>query len=236
MVMLPMLALLIYQPFAVLFALVTLIRSYFRDIKNYLWMGVLVLIVSFMTIIYQGRLVFEIAWALIPIWALASVEVGRHIKFPHLPLVVSGQAGLIIILSILFWQISLRPQLGNLTWVVLLIIPIIVVFSVVLIGLGWTWNAAKEGVVLGIILILNIFLISIMFRVSFAKQNKPSELWTPKPGPGQIHLLEKTLNNLALLHSGREDSIPILSLVDAPSLVWILRNFPNTTISDQITK
>jgi len=230
----PLLALLSYQPLAVLFALITLVRGFLNDNRKYQWLGVLVLFISVMTLLYPGRLVYDVAWALVPIWALASVEVARHIKIPKPPLVAFGQAGLIIVLSILFWQISLRPQSGNSTWVVMIIIPVIIILSIILIGLGWTWDAAKGGVIWGLILILNVYLLSTMVRASFNQQNSPKELWTPKPGPGQIQLIEKSLNNLALLHSGREDSIPILSLVDSPSLAWILKDFPNVTFSDQL--
>jgi len=230
----PLLALLFYQPLAFLFAIVTLVRGILTNNKKFHWIGIWVLIIGVITVIYPGRLVYDVAWALVPIWVLASVEVARHLKITKPLLAAVGQAVLIIILSILFWQISLRPQLNNLSWVALIIIPLIIILSVILIGLGWNWRSAKKGVIWAFILMLNVYLFSAMIRASYIQQNSPKELWTPKPGTGQIQLIEKSLNNLSLLHSGREDSIPILSLVDSPSLVWALEDFPDVTFSEQL--
>jgi hypothetical protein len=57
-------------------------------------------------------------------------------------------------------------------------------------------------------------------------------LWTPSPGPGQVSLLENTIRELAIIYSGQEDSIRIVTSVESPSLNWMLKRFTHV---DQVS-
>ena len=57
------------------------------------------------------------------------------------------------------------------------------------------------------------------------RPNTPLEFWTPTPTTRNSELFTKTLHELALSQTGHANYLEIVSLVDTPSLRWVLRDF-----------
>jgi len=57
--------------------------------------------------------------------------------------------------------------------------------------------------------------------------NQPHEMWFPSYGTGQVELFSKTLQDLSKHNTGFNNHIDIVSMVDTPSLRWVLRDYPN---------
>jgi hypothetical protein len=166
---------------------------------------------------------------LLPIWGLAGIEISRYFRIPESSLAAFGQAGIVFVLSVLFWLIGRGPFSGEFTGLILVAIPMLAVLTTILIGMGWSWDAARSGVIWGLGLILGTYMMAAMSWASQRGHNDPAALWMPNPGTGQAALLEGTLQELGIMQNGRPDSIQVLSLVDTPSLRWMLRNIKEVT-------
>jgi hypothetical protein len=225
----PILAAISYQPLALVFGMVTVVRGWLCGDRKVRWLSLWVFVVFILSLVYPGRTVYDIAWALIPLWALAAIELARYLRIPLDTLEAFGQAAIIFVLGVLFWLTSLNPLQGEYTWLILVIVPILGVATIGLIGMGWSWEAARFGGMWGLSLILMIFVLATMFGVSQVRPNRAQELWSPSPGTVQAGLLQQTLGELAIIQNGRDDWIDIVSLVQAPSLQWTLRNYSSVT-------
>jgi hypothetical protein len=225
----PILAVVTYQPLALILAFIAAVRGWARGENKIRWLSVWVLVVLLSSLSYPGRVVYDAAWTLLPLWALAAVELARYLKLPQPSTAAYGQAGIIFVLGALFWLISLYPDSSNSTWLILVVVPVLVVLTTILVGLGWSWEAARSGLIWGLSAVFGIYVLAAMFGASQVVPNSPRELWTPSPGIEQAAMLESTLQELAIIQNGREDSIQIVSLVDAQSLKWALRDFSEVT-------
>jgi hypothetical protein len=225
----PSLAVIFYQPLALIFALIAAVRAWIGGKSREQWLSIWLLAALILTVFYSQRSVFDAIWAIVPLWALASLELGRYIRIPDLPLPAFGQAGLLFVLGVIFWLVSTSSGLGELTWLVLLAVPVLAALTTVFVGLGWSWDSARTGAAWGVGLLLGLYTLSAAFGTAQRGQNSPAEFWYPPPGTGQAALLRETLAELALVDHGREDWIEVVSLVDSPSLKWLLRDIREVT-------
>jgi hypothetical protein len=219
----PVLALVFYQPFALIFALITVGRGWLVGKNRDRWLSIWLLMALSITVVYSQRAVYDAIWAFLPLWALASIELARYCKIPQAKAAAFGQTGLLVVLGVIMWLVSVGPGLGEYTLLVLLVIPVLGILTTIFIGLGWSWDAARSGAVWGISLLLGAYLLSATFSASQLKQNSPVELWYPLPGTGQAEYFRETLGELALIETGRKDWIQTVSLTDSQSLRWLLR-------------
>lgn len=225
----PVLAVVFYQPFATLFALITITRAWKGGKKRDCWLGIWLLTSLTWTVVYSQRHVFDSIWTLLPLWALASIELARYLRIPDKPIAALGQAGLLFVLGVIFWLVSISPGDRELTWLILLVIPVLALLTTFLFGLGWSWYTARTGTVWGICLFFGMYVLSATFGASQQNQNSPREFWYPTPGTGQADLLRETMSELALIERGRDDWIQTASLIDSASLRWVLRDIHEVT-------
>jgi len=209
----PLLALVFYQPLAVIFGLVAVGRGWIVADKISrglsLWLAAAVLL----PMLSPGRQVLDVAWALLPLWALAGRELQRYLDIPWPRAAAFGQAAVVFVLAVLLWMVGLRLPAEGPAWLIMAIVPALIVLTTILVGLGWSHPAAQSGLVWGLSAALGAYGISAMVGVSQLRPNSPQELWTPPPAPGQADLLVATLEELALIQNGRSDSLDIVELV-----------------------
>jgi hypothetical protein len=229
----PLVTLIAYQPLAMVFAIAAVIRGWLSNDSVSRWLSIWLLVVVFFSGIYPGRQVADIAWGLIPLWILAAKEIPRNFKIPNegIPAFVLG--GIVFVLCVLFWLMSLSPAPINLTWVILVIVPLLILLSTLLVGLGWSWDAARRGSIWGLSVAASLYVIAAMIGSSQLRFNRPEEFWTPSPGTVQAGLLEDSLSDLGLIQNGRTDWLDIVSTVDQSSLKWVLKSYSNVHFVSQ---
>jgi len=225
----PILALVFYQPLALVFAVIATVRGWINKENRSRWLSIWVIAALVFTVIYPGRYVYDVIWAVIPLWTLAALEIVRYLKMPENLAAAFGQATIVFVLGALFWLVSLNLHSGEFTWLVLVIVPLLVVLTTFLIGMGWSWDAATSGFIWGLCLVFGSYILASAFSATQRNPNDPRELWTPPPGIEQAVLLESTLQELGLIQNGRDDWIQIVSLDDSASLRWLLRDFSDVT-------
>lgn len=235
-------ALIIYQPLALIFGLITSVRIFFswKNQNSPAWLLLWATMAFILAIIYPSHQISDLIWMLVPIWALASLELAKYIRPSENSLISLGQASLIFILLALFWLTlaglgravpgtsDIIARLG-----ILIGILALGILTSVLISLGWSYDIAQKGLIWGLGAGLTIYLISALWSASQLHTNYPVDLWDPTPGTGQATLMMQTLGDLSEWQTGFRNQIEIASEVDTSSLRWQLRNFPNVQFLSQ---
>jgi hypothetical protein len=183
---------------------------------------------------YPGRQVFDVIWAIVPLWGLAALALSHQIQKSQNQIVSVTLAGAIFMLLVLFWLVSLNLLPGTPTWLILVVVPLLIILTTALVGMGWSWETGQRGLAWGTGAALSVLVLAATFGVSQMRPNSAREFWSPTPATVQAVLLENTLKELAVTQNGREDELDILSLVDSPSLRWVLRVFQNVKFSTNL--
>lgn len=244
-------ALLVFQPLAVLFTLVSLgrwllHRFQFSSSKPYplllplYWMLASLLL----SLIYPSRQIQDLVWVLVPLWMLAAEGLAEYLLQPKPHLITAVQAGIILLLAALFWNTliattnQLIPQ-SNLPWQliqagILASMLLLGALTTALVALGWSWQISRDGLVWGLTAALLIYSTSALWGAAQLRANEPHELWGQPPGAGQVQLVMQTLHDLSNWHTGLENKIELVSTVDTPSIRWALRDFTAAHFTSEI--
>ncbi len=236
-------ALLVYQPLAVIFGLIGGIRSW-RRVEPFDRLLSLWTLASFLLVlVYPSRQASGLCWTLLPLWILAARQVARYLvvdAWQRLP--VLSLAGLTVIIAIFTWLNLLSISNGMLNhfpvqnrWLAFALGLVIVLIGVVLAFWGWSAEAAGKGITWGICLSLVLYLV---LSTTYAANLRPTptpELWSADAYIPEASRVVKILDFLSDTHAGRTGSLDIAVLgVPSPALRWTLRNYAQTTFTDQI--
>lgn len=234
--------LLVFQPFALFFGVVGAARwlaDRFEENNRYgvsllipiIWTAILLV----MLLLYPARQVSDLAWVLVPLWALAAWELQRYLPEKGTSPISIILASFVFILYALFWNtliafdqplFTLGAVTINFRAAVAVGILAMTALTIILVSLGWSWRVARLGLVWGTTAACTLYLLSLTWGASQLRPNTPQELWNLGPGGGQAALFEKTLNDLSARNVGYRHQIDILTTVDTPSMRWVLRNYP----------
>jgi len=250
-------ALVAYQPLAVLFGLVAVVRGWLQRRKRYIRLSLWLLTATLVTLLYPARQVGDLAWILIPLWALAALELSSHTRiFNEERREVAGMAILVLILLSFSWLdysgIALDPlNPGNITsnalqiggtvlfenlpptrYVLLVSVLLLLAVSVLMVALGWSARTARLGSVWGLTLALGIYSLGMAWGATGLRTSNGWELWWPDKRPAQADLLLATINEQSEWSTGDTMSQDVTLLdVDSPALEWLLRGRSLHTVS-----
>jgi hypothetical protein len=238
-----LIALLVFQPFALMLALIGIIRWLIgQNLEEYphplslLFLLLWIIFSLLICFLYPGRHVSNLIWTLVPLWILAAIALKGYIPQGKPNTISLLQAGLILVLLALFWNtlIATSQIATSTTWEMIglrfgILIGIISLggLTTVLVSLGWSWETSRNGLMWGLIIAFSIYLTSVMWGASQLRANQPPELWSHPPATGQADLLMDTMGGLSRWKTGLTEQIDGISLVDTPSLRWVLRDYPN---------
>ncbi|MBM3180957.1 MAG: hypothetical protein FJZ86_11455 [Chloroflexi bacterium] len=226
------LSLLVYQPLAVLLALIAIIRGWangsFRIIPLSIW-----LLVSFLLAIFlPSRQIGDLAWALIPLCVLAAMELGRSVTiFPEERREVIG----VVLLTAFIWTFAWLDFSG-LVWLsadsreytmrlaLLIGALILLLLSLLLVAAGWSIRTARLGGLWGLALVLGVLGLGGTFGSAGLRGLAHPELWRPPSMPMQADLLQATVREISELGLGNDFSAPVvITGINSSALEWALR-------------
>ncbi|NJD58981.1 MAG: hypothetical protein FIA98_06230 [Anaerolineae bacterium] len=236
-------SLLVYQLIAVLFGLIGAGKAWLGyrsepDVRRVMvGLSIWVVIAIILPFIYVGRQVSDLSWALVPLWALASLEISRSFlggeeRDTYL---VAGALGVLLsIFAVIGWFNFLA--IGRYQANILLYAAIIAgafLLGLVAVLLVMTAFSSKEansaaslGMVWSLCLMLGLFLFAGSWGMSIVRQNGAQELWSSSPTPGQVGQLMQTLTDLSSWNTGLRDQLEVVDMTGSPAMQWALRDFP----------
>jgi hypothetical protein len=241
-------SLLVYQPIVLIIGIMGALRTWFgtwedQHVRQMVaGLSIWALVAFLLPWLYAGRQVGDIAWVLIPLWALAAIELSHSLLADEdraTRLVAAGLALLLFVFAVIGWINLLsigRYQVNVLLyWGIIIGAFLLGSIAVLLVIAGWSSKAAKLGVVLSLTVLFGLQLISNTWGMAIVRQNGAQELWNIAPTTGQADLLMQTLMDLSRWNTGLRDQLEVVILSDSSALKWALRDFPNahykTTLS-----
>jgi hypothetical protein len=242
-----------YQPLLFFFGLAGVARAWIARHPQYntmRWLSLWALFALAAAMLYPARQVTDLAWALIPLWALTAMEIEWDLSSiglrAHKPIAL-GQAALIFLLLAFAWfaMASLRNFSGDMQQIgfrsaILLIIGAAAMAAVTtsLVALGWGWRTARLGMVWGLTLSLGLYMLSAMWGSAGLRAINSDvigqDLWSTASTTTQADLFSKTMTDLSEWNAGQNDTLQVVSTVDFPSIKWVLRNWRQVSFTREI--
>jgi hypothetical protein len=233
-------SLLVYQLIVVIFAIIGALRAWFGHWEDQqtrlllVGLSIWAVVALLLPLLYAGRQVGDLAWALIPLWALAAMEISRAFlaeEDMNTRLVGAGLGLLLGIFAVIGWMNLL--SIGRYQTEIVIYAAIIAgsfilgLVAILLVMAGFSVNAAKLGVIWSLVILLGLFLISNAWGMSIVRQNGAQEMWGITPSTGQADQLMTTLSDFSSWNTGLRDQLVVISLTDSTALRWALRDYPN---------
>jgi len=242
-------ALVAYQPLAVLFGLIAVVRGWWQGRRRYIRLSLWVLTASLVALFYPARQVGDLAWMLVPLWALVALELSNHARiFYEERREVAGVVSMVTILLIFSWLayagIALDPRnpvnatsnvlrFGDTVllesfpptrYVLLIGVLLLLGVSLMMVALGWSARTARLGGVWGLTLALGIYSLGMSWGATGLRTPNGWELWWSDRQPDQAGLLLMTVNEQSEWSTGDDMSQDVTLLdINSPALEWLLR-------------
>jgi hypothetical protein len=236
-------ALMVYQLPAVILAIVTLVRGILKRNDLVISLGIWLFVTLVFALANPYRQVTDLAWALLPLWALAALEVSLHLN-PIADGAWETLGMMAFTLAILafaaqnFTTLALAPvddSTIQLRWIILLGSLVLLVFSIVMVAFGWSVAVAVQGSVWGGLVVLAVYGLAVSMAAGGLRTYRTIELWTSGYLVKQADALGRQMQDLSRWKMGAEDSLDVtVAGVDSPGLHWALRDW-NTTFTDSLT-
>jgi hypothetical protein len=229
----------IYQPMAVIFGLIALVRGLLRREVLSLRLGCWFVVTLLLALAYPERGPADLAWPLIPLWVLAAIEMARHFDkgetdvWEILGMFVLTVAILVFVgMDMTSMGRNNDPQMVSQRLIQLAGALGLLAASIVLVALGWSASVARLGSVCGAMLALGVYTFAMMWSAAGLRPERTFELWSGDPVVMQSDILLQTMNDLSDYDQGVIGSLPVaITGVDSPALRWLLRSWK---ISDGI--
>jgi hypothetical protein len=253
-------AFIVYQPLAVLFGIIGMIRFKNWNTPIFRMLGYWFFVSLGLTLAYPSRQVSDLIWVLLPLWGMAGFELVRYFRpTPSESRVVAwGQATLILVFMIFFWlnlaslsalgPVSIPPdwnitelnlldqnsRIYVLRIIVAFVVPVFAASSIVLVSSGWPMEEAVRGTVWGALIFLSLYLIAASWSAGHIRDRAANELWAPNPTAGYSELLSKTLGDLSEMNTGIRDAMEVVYQIESSSLKWVLRDMSQARFARQL--
>jgi hypothetical protein len=239
-----LLAFFAYEALGIFLAILSLVRGYRtksrRILRLGLWLGVALLLAVFY------RQPGELVWVILPLLALAAMELSRAFNIFAEERVEVGVVVLVLmILLVYIWfdvsKIALDPinnlaptalplfgrifQLAGAAYIILLGAFLIIILCVTFVAFGWSTRTAWLGTTWAFVIFLGVYSLGAAWGASGLRAQNGIEFWTPDPAPVQANLLRSTLDDISEFSLGHDKAQPVTVMgIASPALEWILRD------------
>jgi hypothetical protein len=190
-------------------------------------------------ILYPGRQINDLVWAVVPIWILAcrqmillvpsefedddfgyTLGLGIFIFLVMCFVLLNGLTLLNQGVDVQAFQIRMVAVIGGL---------VIILLSAILARWGWSEAIASYGLAWSLSAFLFVSMLGVTWTSLNYSKNKGMEMWTKAPAIGEADLLLKTIGDVSEWSKGDRTVIDIAVLQqESTALKWLMRNLPNT--------
>ena len=185
--------------------------------------------------INPSRQIVDWVWTLVPLYSLAAFGLEEVIKnFSRdgwiLKLFQSMATMALLVFSFLNFLghvAAIKPVDSEMNAILGIILPLILLVVVtILIGWGWSLQAARQGFLMGIGFILVVITFGSAWKGAGLGPRPEAELWRSDAFPVGRDLFMNTVDDLSLWNTTQKNGIDVVLLKQKqPSLQWVLRDF-----------
>lgn len=229
-----LMAILVYQFPALLLAAISLVRGITQRNDQIIALGLWLLTALVLALANPGRQVFDLAWALLPLYALAALEAARHIQ----PIEGNrwetlGMMAFTIVLLVFagfnFAGVSLNtlsPEQMQIRLLLLGAALVLLGLSIFLVAYGWSVPIAAQGSAWGALAILFVWNLSTAMAAGGLRTYQTAEMWPPGLPARYAGYLAEQLREIERWKL--QPALPLtitVSEIDSPALRWTLRGW-----------
>ena len=228
----PLLALPAYEILPLVFGIAAAVRGILKRDTDTLRLAIWALVALLLALIYPGKQTGDLVWALLPLWVLTAMELGRHFDFAGNNLWEVAAATAVVLAFVVFGWLNLASitnmDLASDTahtrlWLMAAVV-LLIVLSMLLVGTGWSVSVARLGTVWGGVIVLTLFTVAMTTGAAGLRQPLTVELWQPEPRTGRVDVLLKVATQISDLNRGAGAQLPLTILnEDSPALHWLFR-------------
>lgn len=226
------LSLLVYQPLAFLLALIATIRGWVNGGRRIIFLSLWFFVSLLLVVFLPSRQIADLAWPLIPLLVLASMELAHNVNiYPE----ERSEVGGVVFLTVFIWVFAWL-DFSSMVWFptnsreyvtrfwLLFGSLLLLVVSLILVAAGWSIRTARFGGVWGLVLALGVLGFGGTLGSAGLRGAGYPELWWPSAIPMQAHLLEASVSEISEFGMGNDTAAPVVILgLDSPALEWTLR-------------
>lgn len=232
-----LLALAVYETFALVFGLIQVVRVIVQrekqpvDLVLIVWWAAAALV----GLVFPARSELSLGWALIPIWALAARWLADVLlrPGPELGKLAAGHAVALFALGIFIWMnlIALldageTPDEARVRWAVAVGVFMLASASVLLVGWGWSKSAAGYASLWSGAALLALWSVSACFSAAGLSRYPETQMWRTGPLPLEEDLLMRSIGDASEWNTGLENMLDLAVVqVPSPALKWALRDY-----------
>ena len=232
-----------YEPLLLVFGTLGLVlawldRSEFLQASGYAAIGAYLFL-----LVFPGRSVQDLPWALIPWMPLAAHALVRLARLPGSEDERWGLAGHMAVLIVLFVFVWLNlagyasaTRLGAVTLAdntrLLLVLATFALMAVIsaLFAAGWAKDVALTGLGMSAAIALGLYTLSTGWGLTQLRPAEASELWNTRPATSGLWMLVSTVQEVSSRNVGAARDIQVAVKADRDSaLGWAFRDFPKAT-------
>jgi hypothetical protein len=223
-----------YHLMALIFGIIALVRGILARDRLVIGLGVWAGVALLLALAYSSHQVADLAWALLPLWTLAALELGRYTTREGVgSWELAGVVNMVIAILVFAWlNMAAAASPGAAADVIktrLLVVLgalLILGLSIALVGFGWSAQLARLGAAWGGAAFLLAFTLGAATGAGGLHETPTVEFWTVTPKTVQADLLQKTLDNLSEWNKGHPEALPVMIAgLESPSLRWSLRDW-----------
>lgn len=228
-------SLLVYQPFALLLASIALIRGWANGLRRIVLLSIWLFVALLLVVFLPARQMADLAWMLLPLNALASLELARHFTvFPEERREVIG----VVLLTVFIWVFAWLGFAGinylqvatpnyNLRAGMLIGSIFLLMVSLVLVAAGWSIRIARLGGIWGMAVCLGVLSLGGLFGSAGLRGIAFPEMWWQPNIPTQAPLLRETISQVSEFGRGNDHAATVAIMgIKSPAIEWALRENP----------
>jgi hypothetical protein len=230
----PLLALPAYEILPLGLGIAGAVRGILRKDRDSVLLGIWALLALILALIYPGKQTSDLTWALLPLWVLASIELGHHFDLEgHNLWEVAGLITLIMALLIFGWldfasmlKMDLTTDMAHMRFTLLIVVVLLVGLSILLAGAGWSAGVARLGGLWAGVIALTLFTFAMSTGAAGVREPLTVELWQPEPRTSTVDVLLKVANQISDLNTGYSNQLPLtVQGVNSTALQWLFRDW-----------
>jgi hypothetical protein len=225
-------SILVYQPLGILLAIFAIVRGWQNGSSRIIPLSIWFFVALLLVIFNPSRQFADLAWALIPLWAMAALELIRSVDiFTDERKEVAGVVFLTVFIWTFAWlgfsslttlPVDSREYLMRF-WLLIGSL-FLLLMSLLLIAAGWSIRIARIGGIWGLVFALGILGAGGAFGVAGLRGQAFPELWWLPEQPIHARLLESTVSDVSEWGVGDDQAVAVTIVgVDSPALEWVLR-------------
>jgi len=237
----PLLALPAYEILPLGFGIAGAVRGILKRDADSLRLAIWALVAFVLSLIYPGKQVSDLVWALLPLWALAGLELSHHFDFAGQNMwEFSATFALVIAVLVFGWlkladltTVDLSASTSRINIYILPAFLLLIFMALALAWTGWSRAIARLAGVWSFTVALTAFTVAMATGSAGLRQPLTAELWLPEPRTSRVDVLLKVASQISDLNRGYAEQLPLTILqVDSPALHWVFRDWKVQDVSD----